>query len=189
MNKIRLTIAALALAASACAHTPTVFTVGAVNPRPTVAIGGDVGPVSIDLSKIPDAETPPDPDNGRHVWGNTIVVNSAALVIKDLHATLEAGFRNAVASHYSASPEGTTRLVLDSADIQLVDMPSVDGLQPPVGRFLTCAYRGRWLDPQGKLLSEVSGVAQPRFKGEQGPRHLEDVVEVMLENALKPLTH
>jgi hypothetical protein len=173
---------------SGCFHSyDRTFVVGAVNPKPSIAIGRAVGAVSIDVLQIRDVQTPQVPQWNRPAGSNTYLVGKANLVVKGLQATLRSGFRNAVGSHYREPATGTAKLVLDQADIQLVDIPSMDASQPPDGRFVTIAYKGRWLDSQGNVVSEMSGVAEPRFRGEQGPRHIEDVVEVMYENVFKGL--
>jgi hypothetical protein len=173
---------------SGCFHSyDRTFVVGAVNPKPSIAIDREVGPVSIEVLQIHDVQTPQVPHWNRPAGSSTYLVGETNLVVKDFQATLRSGFRNAVGRHYREPATGTAKLVLDQADIQLVDIPSMDASQPPDGRFVTIAYKGRWLDSQGNVVSEVSGVAEPRFQGEKGPRHLEDVVEVMYENVLKGL--
>jgi hypothetical protein len=56
-----------------------------------------------------------------------------------------------------------------------------------MGRFLTIRYRAHWADPNGQVLAEVAGTAQPRNPTDTGARHLEDVVEVMYEKVIDGL--
>ena len=45
----------------------------------------------------------------------------------------------------------------------------------------------RWYGPGGVKIASLAGVAQPRNPTETGPRHLEDVVEVMYEETVHGL--
>lgn len=53
-----------------------------------------------------------------------------------------------------------------------------------MGRFVTLRYRAKWISPEGELIAEVAGAAQPRNPTETGERHLEDVIEVMYERMI-----
>ena len=55
------------------------------------------------------------------------------------------------------------------------------------GRFLNVRYRARWLTKDGETVAQVAGIAKPRNPLETGPRHIEDVVEVMYEMMVEGL--
>jgi hypothetical protein len=147
------------------------FTIGAVNPRPNVAVSRKVGTASVDTSKIEDIQHPDSE--------GAAAINLWKVSIKEFRTTLENGFRNAVGSHY-ASEGGATRLVFDEAELRFANFADL-------GRFLTIRYRLHWTDARGNVVAELAGVAQPRNPTETGRRHLEDVVEVLYEQAIDGL--
>jgi hypothetical protein len=147
------------------------YTLGAVNPKPNVVIARGVGRASLDISTIDDTQKPQQDGGGLNMW---------SVSIKQFRTTLEAGFRNAVGSHFADSPEGTTRLVFDSAELRFSNIGDI-------GRFMTIRYKAHWIDPRGNIIAELAGVAQPRNPTETGKRHLEDVVEVLYEQAIEGL--
>ena len=155
------------LALSACSTT-----IGAVNPRPNVVVGAKVTSVGVDLAKISDLQQP----KGVSPKG-TVYLTS--VTIKEFRQTLRNGFRNAVGEHY-AEASAPLELVLDKTDLEFSNLGDL-------GRFLTIRYRAHWVDADGNTIAEVAGTAQPRNPTETGPRHLEDVVEVMYEKLIDGL--
>jgi hypothetical protein len=136
-------------------------TVGEVHPRPNVIVGKGAGPFGLDVAKeIPDTQE----------LGN--------VTITEFRRSLRNGFRSAVGSRFTE--KGGVRLSIDSAELQMENLGAV-------GRFLAIRYRARWLAPDNTVIAELAGVAQPRNPLETGPRHLEDVVEVMYESLVQGL--
>jgi len=160
--KAALVVSALAL--SACSTT-----IGAVNPRPNVVVAAQAPSVGIDVGKVADVQQPKgESSNG--------VIYLSHVTIRDFRQTLRNGFRNAVGEHF-AQDAAPLRLVLDTADLEFSNLGNL-------GRFLTIRYRAHWLDRDGRTVAEVAGTAQPRNPTETGPRHLEDVVEVLYEKLI-----
>jgi len=145
------------------------MTVGAVNPRPNVVVAAQAPLVAIDVAKIADVQRP----KGVSQQGTIYLTN---VTITDFRRTLQNGFRNAVGGHY-AEQGAPLKLVLDAADLEFSNLGNL-------GRFLTIRYRARWVDRDGRAVAEVAGTAQPRNPTETGPRHLEDVVEVLYEKLI-----
>jgi hypothetical protein len=147
------------------------YTLGAVNPKPNVVVGRSVGRASLDLSAVDDTQRPDQDGGAPNMW---------KVSVTQFRNTLESGFRNAMGSHYSVEGEGTTRLVFDTAELRFSNLGDL-------GRFLTIRYKAHWLDARGNVVAELAGVAQPRNPTETGKRHLEDVVEVLYEQAIEGL--
>jgi hypothetical protein len=150
-----LAVVALAVFFSGCS-----MTVGATNPRPSVVVSGDSPHFALDVQRVKS-----DFDVER-------------VHIKEFRTTLTNAFRNAVGSKY-AEAKGSDAVVLsfESVEIELSNLGDI-------GKFLTLRFRGKWLTPDNEVIAEFAGVAQPRNPTETGPRHLEDVVEVMYEKAV-----
>jgi hypothetical protein len=137
------------------------MTMGEVHPRPNVMVRGSAGPFGLDVGKeVADTQE----------LGN--------VTINEFRRTLRNGFRSAVGSRFT--DKGGVRLSIDSAELQIENLGGI-------GRFLAIRYRARWLAPDNAVIAELAGVAQPRNPLETGPRHLEDVVEVMYESLVKGL--
>jgi hypothetical protein len=136
-------------------------TVGEVHPRPNVMVSGAAGPFGLDVAKdVADTQE----------LGNVTVT--------EFRRTLRNGFRSAVGSRFT--DKGGVRLSIEYAELQIENLGGI-------GRFLAIRYRARWLAPDNTVIAELAGVAQPRNPLETGPRHLEDVVEVMYESLVKGL--
>lgn len=56
-----------------------------------------------------------------------------------------------------------------------------------LGGYVIIRYRGSWHGADGSEIAQFAGVAEPRNPTESGPRHLEDVVEVMYEQMVAAL--
>lgn len=157
---------AAAPAAALALATLTVgcsMTVGAVNPRPNVVVPAGAPRYSVDVSRVRD-----------HVELDRVT-------IEEFQTTLRRGFANAVGSRLATpQAEGSVVLVLDSVEPELSNMGAL-------GRFVTLRFRARWLAPDGHVVAELAGVAMPRNPTETGSRHLEDVVEVMIEKTVAGL--
>jgi hypothetical protein len=137
------------------------MTVGEVHPRPNVMVGGGAGPFGLDVGKdVADTQE----------LGNVTVT--------EFRRSLRNGFRSAVGSRFT--DKGGVRLSIEYAELQMENLGGI-------GRFLAIRYRARWLGPDNSVIAELAGVAQPRNPLETGPRHLEDVVEVMYESLVKGL--
>jgi hypothetical protein len=137
------------------------MTVGEVHPRPNVIVGGAAGPFALDVGKeVADKQ---ELDN---------------VTVTDFRQTLRNGFRSAVGSRFTE--KGGVRLSIEYAELQMENLGGI-------GRFLAIRYRARWLGPDNGVIAELAGVAQPRNPLETGPRHLEDVVEVMYESLVQGL--
>jgi hypothetical protein len=137
------------------------MTMGEVHPRPNVMVSGAAGPFGLDVGKdVPDTQ---EVDN---------------VTVTEFRRTLRNGFRSAVGSRFTE--KGGVRLSIEYAELQLENLGGI-------GRFLAIRYRARWLAPDNSVIAELAGVAQPRNPLETGPRHLEDVVEVMYESLVKGL--
>ncbi|MFO0668933.1 MAG: hypothetical protein U0235_04785 [Polyangiaceae bacterium] len=137
------------------------MTVNALNPRPNVVVAGDGMPMAIDVGGISD-----DYEIGR-------------VHVHEFKKSLTAGFRNAVGDK-ATTDAGALRLVVSQVSMELANIGSI-------GQFVTIRYRAKWLDGQGRTVAQVAGVAQPRNPTETGPRHLEDAIEVMVENMIDGL--
>jgi hypothetical protein len=138
-------------------------TLGAVSPRPNVMIGAQSGPYTIDTTHVRDIQ------------------EMDRVTVEHLRQSINNGFVSAVGSRLAPNAQtGAFRLVIESADLELSNLGSL-------GRFLTIRFKARWFLPDGTELAGVAGVAQPRNPTETGKRHLEDVIEVMLEKMIAAL--
>lgn len=137
----------------------------AVNPRPSVVIDPQMGALALELGEIPDTQTPAD----------------AGLTITAFRTTLTNGFRNMAGANYAAQSKDA-KLVLHIEQAELGR-----GNLGTLGAFLTIRYRATWADGAGNKVAAMAGVAQPRNPAETGPRHIEDVVEVMYEEMVNGL--
>jgi hypothetical protein len=138
-------------------------TLGAVSPRPNVMIGAQSGPYAIDTTHVRDVQ------------------EMDRVTVEHFRRSIDTGFQSAVGSHLAANAQtGAFRLVVESADLELANLGGL-------GRFLTIRFKARWFLPDGTELAGVAGVAQPRNPTETGKRHLEDVIEVMLEKMIAAL--
>jgi hypothetical protein len=88
------------------------------------------------------------------------------------------GFHNAVGDKFVDSNQKSLHLVITQTDMEMSNLGNI-------GRFLTIRYRAKWIGADGQLVAEVAGVAEPRNPTETGPRHLEDVIEVMYERMIE----
>jgi len=140
-------------------------TFGAVNPRPSVVIDPQMGSLALELGQIPDTQKPGD--------GN--------LTITNFQTTLTTGFRNMAGANYAAQAK-EAKLVLHIEQAELGR-----GNLGTLGAFLTIRYKAIWSDGAGNQIAAMAGVAQPRNPAETGPRHIEDVVEVMYEEMVAGL--
>jgi hypothetical protein len=157
--KLLLLIASLVLASSVVGCSATV---GAVSPRPNVMIGANSGPYAIDLRQVRDIQ------------------EMDRVTVENFRQSVQTGFRNAVGTRLANEKAQAFRLVVESADLELSNLGNL-------GRFITIRFRARWFLPDGTELAGVAGVAQPRNPTETGNRHLEDVIEVMLEKMIDAL--
>lgn len=157
MRKTKLLLALSYVIASGC------MTLHAVNPRPNIVVPSSSAKYALEIgAEVPDVQ------------------KLRGIDVVDFHQTLKNGFKNAAGSRFSEAKDGNYRLVIDLATIEIANLGDI-------GRFLTIRYRGRWLGPDGAQLAEFAGVAQPRNPTETGPRHLEDVVEVLYEQSVDGL--
>lgn len=139
------------------------MTVNAVNPRPNVVVSGQTGALALDASKVPD----------------DYVIDR--VTIHQFKQSLQNGFSNAVGDKLAnVADKRALKLVVTSVQMELANMP-------PLGRFLNIRYRAKWIAPGDQVVAEVAGVAKPRNPLEPGPRHVEDAVEVMMENMIDGL--
>lgn len=137
---------------------------GAVNPRPRVVVGGDAGRYSVDLGTIPDKQTP-----------------GAGLDIVDFRKSLRMGFKNMVGTSYVEAPDTAgMALVIELAELSRANIGQIGG-------YVIIRYRATWLTSKGVKVASLVGVAEPRNPTEPGPRHLEDVIEVMYEEMVDGL--
>jgi hypothetical protein len=160
LSKLLLLMSSLVIAVLAQGCSATV---GAVSPRPNVMIGAKSGPYAIDVAHVRDVQ------------------EMDRVTVEHFRQSIHAGFRNAVGARLAPSEKAQAfRLVVESADLELSNLGNL-------GRFLTIRFRARWYLPDGTELAGVAGVAQPRNPTETGDRHLEDVIEVMLEKMIDAL--
>ncbi|HEX2672254.1 MAG TPA: hypothetical protein VHM25_15345 [Polyangiaceae bacterium] len=146
-------------------NTGCTRTFAAVNPRPSVVIDPQMGALSLELGQIPDTQTPGD----------------AGLTITNFRTSLANGFRNMAGANYSAqAKEAKLVLHIEQAELGRGNIGSL-------GAFLTIRYRALWSDSAGNKVAAMAGVAQPRNPTETGPRHIEDVIEVMYEEMVAGL--
>jgi hypothetical protein len=158
-NVVLAVVVAIALAASACTRTFT-----AVNPRPSAVVDAETGKLALDASAVPDTQQP-----------------HSAVTVKEFQRTLQAGFRNMVGSNFTPDArQAALRLRLEQAELGTSNLGSL-------GAFFIIRYRATWYGPDGAKIASLAGVAQPRNPTETGPRHLEDVVEVMYEETVHGL--
>ncbi len=147
--------------AAGCATTRTLV---AVNPRPSVVVDADMGKMALDLGAVPDNQTP-----------------GEGLNVTEYRKTLSAGFHNMVGGNFTDDAKDA-KLVLHIEQSELSR-----GNIGELGGFIIIRYRARWTDGDGGKIAALAGVAQPRNPTEPGPRHLEDVVEVMYEGMVEGL--
>lgn len=146
-----------ALGVGILGNTGCVWTYHAVNPRPNVIITGETGTYGVRISRrIEDIQEL----NG--------------LKIEDVYATLTAGFKNAVGDRFEPASRAGLVLSIDQADFDMANL----GVY---GRFLNVRFKAKWTTADGRVVAQVAGIAKPRNPLETGPRHIEDVVEVMYE--------
>lgn len=138
------------------------MTVNAVNPRPNVVVSNHAGALALDASQVPD----------------DFVIER--ITIHEFKKSLSNGFKNAVGDNLASNDKGAVKLIITSVQMELANMP-------PLGRFLNIRYRAKWAAPDGTTVAQVAGVARPRNPLEPGPRHVEDAVEVMMENMIDGL--
>jgi len=86
----------------------------------------------------------------------------------------------AESSYTEDSTTASLLLRIDQADIETSNLGQL-------GRFLIIRYKGAWYDQEKNRIASFAGIAQPRNPTETGPRHLEDVVEVMYEQMVAGL--
>jgi hypothetical protein len=150
-----LAVAALAFSVAGCS-----MTVGEVNPHPNVVVTGNVGTLSVDTTAVQDTQ------QLDHVQ------------ILAFRQSIANGFHGAIGDKFTPqNTPGSARVVITQANLEMSNLGNI-------GRFLTIRYRAKWLSPDGKVVAEVAGTAQPRNPTETGPRHLEDVIEVMVEGII-----
>lgn len=137
---------------------------GAVNPRPRVVVEGETGKIAIDLGTVPNEQVP-----------------GAGLTVSDFRQSLMAGFKNMVGASFTEQPKDA-KLVLsiELAELSRANIGSIGG-------YIIIRYKGTWYKGNGNKVASLAGVAEPRNPTEPGPRHLEDVVEVMYEEMVQGL--
>ena len=139
-------------------------TFGLVNPRPRVVVEGETGKVAVDLGKVPDEQVP-----------------GVGLTITDFRQSLMAGFRNMVGASFTEQPKDAKLLLsIELAELSRANIGSIGG-------YIIIRYKGTWYRGNGNKVASLAGVAEPRNPTEPGPRHLEDVVEVMYEEMVQGL--
>lgn len=160
LNRAGVTMAfALSLLAAGC-----VTNIRAVNPQPTVAVGGDIGKISLDLQDVGDEYKP-----------------HFSVKVSEFRQTLENGFQNMAGDAVAQDAQDAT-LVL-KIERTRVERNVMGG----VGAFLSIKYKCSWYSGSGEKIVSLAGVAKPRNPLETGSRHVEDVVEVMYEQMVAGL--
>ena len=148
----RLALAAVVVASVGCGGGHLV--VKEVNPMPSVVVSGGAG-YAVDVSQIPDR-----------------IEAGPRVALFDVRRSVEAGFHNAVGSHYRPGGDGATRLVFDAFDAKL---------EPGRIVVLRVTYRARWIDEHGALIAETAGSAIAKNPLQVGSGHWRDSLEVMIE--------
>jgi hypothetical protein len=108
-------------------------------------------------------------------------VPGEGLTITDFRQSLTAGFKNMVGASFTEQPKDA-KLVLsiELAELSRANIGSIGG-------YIIIRYKATWYKGNGNKVASLAGVAEPRNPTESGPRHLEDVVEVMYEEMVQGL--
>jgi hypothetical protein len=163
MGKRRACVLLLLLAFSIVLGGCGPVTIGVLQPRPTVAVEASDGKLALDVSAVSDEQRP---ENSR-------------LHLTHFRESLTNGFKSLAEDQYTADAK--------SADLvlKLTEANVEQALIGNIGGYIAIRYRGAWLAGDGTKLASVAGVAEPRNPTESnGQRHIEDVVEVLLEQCV-----
>ncbi len=136
---------------------------GAFHPRPTVTVEVSDGQIGFDVSEVADMQQPADSN----------------LHLTHFRESLTNGFKSLAADQYSPD--------ISSADLvlKLSEAKLEQARIGNIGGYIAIRYRGGWYNGDGTKLASVAGMAEPRNPTEtNGQRHLEDVVEVLLEQCV-----
>ena len=123
-----------------------------------------MGQLALDLTAVPDTQSPAD-----------------GLTIIEFRKTLENGFRNMVGPNLARSAQDAAlTLRIEQAELGRGNIGNLGG-------YVTIRYRAAWLGPNNQKIATLAGMAEPRNPTETGPRHMEDVVEVMYQQIVAGL--
>jgi hypothetical protein len=128
----------------------------AVNPHPSVVVGGNSAPLRLDVTAVSDQQP----------------LDGTLYTIDNIKTSLENGLANAAGDKYRPDSPQSIVLKITQLEFKLASSP----------RFIGARYRAKWVAPGGREIAEVAGTARPRNPFETSPqRQLEDVIEVMYE--------
>ncbi len=135
-----------------------------VNPRPRVVVEGEAGKYAVDLGTIPDEQSP-----------------GTGLNVIHFRKSLTSGFQNMLGASYTDQVDGANMvLAIELAELSRANIGQIGG-------YIIIRYRATWRTGKGTQVASLVGVAEPRNPTEPGPRHLEDVIEVMYEEMVQGL--
>lgn len=156
-SMLRLSILVLLLATlMACDRTVRI---NAVNPHPRIMVGPQAPRYSIDVSRVQDT------------------IFTERMTIREVQRSLYDGFANALGNKFAPqrAPD-TITLMLDAvgADTARESRRATIGL----------AYAGRWIAPDGQVITEFSGFAGPADPESTGRKNVESAMAVLLEQCV-----
>jgi|GEM_PF-2109043 len=152
---------ALAVSLGVAACGGGVMRVGAVNPRPRVVVGANAPRYALDVSRVRD------------------VIYQERVTVRDVQLSLLTGFRNAVGAKFAPQPgPDTVTLVIDGVEADTLR----DG-----GRTIALRYAGKWIAPNGQMITPFQGIAMPVERNLSGKKNVEDVMGVMFERMVAAL--
>lgn len=154
-----LLLAAASLLGTACGPV----TMGVLHPHPTVTVEASDGKIAVDVSNVADEQRPA----------------NSRLHLTHFRESLTNGFKSLAADQYSTDAASADLVLkLSEANVEQATIGNIGG-------YIAIRYRGGWYAGDGTKLASVAGMAEPRNPTESnGQRHLEDVVEVMLEQCV-----
>jgi hypothetical protein len=139
---------------------------GVLHPRPTVTVEASDGKLAVDVSQVRDEQSPED----------------SRLHLTHFRESLTNGFKSLAEDQYTADAKSADLVLkLTEANVEQARIGNIGG-------YIAIRYRGAWQAGDGTKLASLAGVAEPRNPTEtNGQRHLEDVVEVLLEQCVRGL--
>jgi hypothetical protein len=158
-STLRLSILFLLLATLlACDRT---MRVNAVNPRPRIVVGPNAPRYSIDVSRVQDT------------------IFTERMTIREVQRSLYDGFASALGNKFApARAPDTITLMLD--------MVGADSMRDSK-RSIGFAYSGRWIAPDGQVITEFNGFAGPNDPESFGKKNVESAMAALLEQCVAHL--